>query len=418
MASTGKRQRAQSQRGRLQAPNLSAHYNRRARSIEPGDFTFRVLLVRPEKPRPDRYMTLDRANTDFEWNDGEGSVLSGSMSLRRPGPQRVASVPVLYGHRVRLQLLWGGRWQVMWDMQVREPPPVDVGTGVLSVELADPLSALHMNRKQWEFKKDKRHPKGWTADEITRAVCRDQRVRIGKLAQGRRRIKKLKLKGSGLEVIRKAWAQEKAKSGVRYVIRFRDGHLTVLAFGRPATAYVIKGIPKTAETSASAPSLHPTTSIKAKGHLKMGGGKTKKIEEIVRSRAAVRRFGFSEDEKDYGRVDSRAELREEAQRDLSDAIQVKRSAVLTIPGIPFLEKGSMVIWRTNEPGWHGKVGDTDRDRAFAFVTSSRHSLGPTSYDTEITLSQDDIYLKDRERRDEERRDDKKKERQGRKGGNQ
>jgi hypothetical protein len=64
------------------------------------------------------------------------------------------------------------------------------------------------------------------------------------------------------------------------------------------------------------------------------------------------------------------------------------------------------------------VGDTDRDRAFAFVTSSRHSLGPTSYDTEITLSQDDIYLKDRERRDEERRDDKKKERQGRKGGNQ
>ena len=407
MASKGKQQRANSQRGRLQRPDLSQVYDQRVRSIEPGDFTFRTLLIRPEKPRADRYLPLDRSETSLEWSDGDGSVLTGSLSLRRPGPFRVAAVPVLRGHRVRLQLLWGGRWRVLWDMQVQDPPPVDVKTGSLTVNLSDPLSALHMNEKEWEFKKDKRHPKGWTADEITRAVCRDQRVRIGKLAQGRRRIKKLKLKGSGLEVIRKVWAMEKAESGVRFVIRFRDGRLTVLPFQRPSTAYIIKGIEKGAETSASAPSLHPTTVIKATGHIKQGG-KAKKVEETVSSRNGMKRFGYSRKEKDYGRVESRAELREEAMRDLAEAVKLERSATLTIPGVPFLEKGSQVIWRTHEPGWSGKVGDTNRDRAFAWVTSARHSLGPASYDTEIVLSQDDIYFNDRKRRDEERRDDKKK----------
>lgn len=412
MPSKGREQRANSQRGRLQAPDLGHFYNDRIRSIEPGEFLFRTVLVRPEEARDTRYLTLDRAETSLEWGE-EGAVLTGTLSLRRPAPERVQAVPVLRGHRVRLQLFWGGRWEVLWDMQVQNPLPTDVKTGSLTAELADPLSALHMNEKEWEFKKDKRHPDGWTADEITRFVCRDQHVRIGNLAQGRRKIKKLKLKGSGLEVIRKAWAMEKQKTGVRYVVRFRNGRLTVLPFQRPTTAYVIKGIEKEAETSATAPSLHPTTAIKATGHIKQGG-KAKKVEEMVISKKAAARFGYSEKEVDYGRVDSRTELREEATRDLAEQVKLERSATLTIPGIPFLEKGSTVVWRTAEPGWYGKVGDTNRDRAFAFVTSAQHSLGPSNYDTVIVLSQDDVYLEDRERRDEERRDEKKKERKGRK----
>lgn len=408
----GKKQRANSQIGKLRAPNLNAFYDQKARSIEPGEFTFRTLLVRPEMPANDgRYMILDRANTSLEWGDGEGSVLTGSISLRRPAPEKVGSIPILRGHRVRLQLFWGGHWQVLWDMQVPDVPDVDLKTGTITAELADPLSALQLNQKEWEFKKDKQHPQGWTADEITRFVCRDQRVRIGRLPKARKRMKKLKLKGSGLEVIRKAWAAEKRETTIRYVIRFRDNRLNVEPFTRPKTIYVIKGIPKAASTSATAKSLHPTTSIKATGHIKKGG-KTHKIEETVTSTAAARRFGFSQKEIDYGHVDSRTELRKEARRDLAEGFELERSANLTIPGIPFLEKGSMVIWRTEEPGWHGKVGSTNKDRAFAYVTSSHHSLGPSSYDTELVLSQDDIYLADRERRDEERRDKSKKERKG------
>lgn len=414
--SKGAIQKANSRRGKLQAPNLGAYYDEKKRPIEPGLFDFRVLLVRPEEPNlpGGRYLPLDRNNVSLEWIEGEGSTMTGTLTLRRPEPDAVAAVPVLRGHRIRLLLQWAGTWNVLWDMQVREPPPTDVGSGTLTLELADPLSALHLNEKQWEFRKDKQHPDGWTADQITRFVCSDQKVQIGTLASAKVKIKKLKLKGSGLEVIRRAWAQEKRKTGQRYLIRFRLGGLQVIPFGRPGVAYEIKGIEKSAETSATAPSLHPTTIIKAKGHLKGTAGKKKKIEETVQSNSAMARFGRSEKEVDYGKVDSQKELREEATRDLSEGLELERAASLTIPGIPFIEKGSQIIWRTNEPGWFGKVGKTKRDRAFAWATSVSNSLNPASYETTIVISQDDIYLADREQRDEERRDKSKKERDGRK----
>jgi hypothetical protein len=410
---TGKKQRAHSERGRLQRPDLSAFYNQRISSIEPGQFTFRTILVRPEQERADRYLTLDRATATLDWGDEEGSVLGGNLTLRRPGPERVAALPVQKGHRIRLQLLWGGRWLRMWDLRVPEVPTVDHKTGTLTVELADDLSALHLNEKEWDFKKDKQHPGGWTADQITRFVCRDQRVRVGRLAKATKKIKKLKLKGSGLEVIRKAWAMEKKETSERYVIRFRDGRLDVLPFARPQTLFVIKGIEKEASDSAESDNQRPITSIKAFGRIKTGK-KQKKIEETVQSKVAIGKFGFAEEERHYGRVDSRAELREEAKRDLASEIKVTRTAVLTLPGIPFLEKGSTILWRTEEPGWVGKIADTNRDRAFAYVTSSHHTLSSGSYDTEVNLSQDDIYFADRKRRDEARRDEKKKERNGRK----
>lgn len=414
--SKGAEQKANSTRGKLQAPNLGAFYDEKKRSIEPGLFAFRVLLVRPEEPNipGGRYLVLDRNNVSLEWIEGEGSTMTGTITLRRPTPDAVSAVPVLRGHRIRLLLWWSGKWGVLWDMQVREPPPVDVGSGTVTLELADPLSALHLNEKEWEFKKDKQHPEGWTADEITRFVCKDQKVKIGTLASAKVKIKKLKLKGSGLEVIRRAWTREKRKTGNRYVIRLRDGGLNVVPFGRPGIAYEIVGIEKSAETSATAPSLHPTTIIKAKGHLKGTGGKKVKVEETVQSDSAMARFGRSEKEANYGLVDSQKELREEATRDLSEGLELERAASITIPGIPFIEKGSQIIWRTNEPGWHGKVGSTNRDRAYAWATQVSNSLSPGAYETTIILSQDDIYLVDRERRDEERRDKAEKESNGRK----
>lgn len=413
---TGREQKVNSRRGKLQAPDLGAYYDNLLRQVQPGLAEFQIVLVRPEEPMPGRYLGLDRAGISLEWVEGEGATMTGTLTARRPGPRRVASIPVLRGHRIRLRLKVGGEWSVLWDMQVTEPPETDVGSGTLTCALADPLSALHLNEKEWEFKKDKQHPDGWTCDEITRFVCKDQKVRIGKLVQGKVKIKKLKLKGSGLEVIRKAYAQEKRKSGDRYVIRMRNGRLNVTTFGRPGVAFEIKGIEKSATTTATAKSLHPTTVIKAKGHIK-SGDKNHKVEETVVAESAAGRFGRSEKEVDYGKVKSRSELREEAMRDLSEGLELERGATLTIPGMPLIEKGSQIIWRTNEPGWHGKVGDTDRDRAFAWATTVTHSLGPASYDTTFTLSQDDIYLADRERRDDERRSKSKKEREGREDKN-
>lgn len=409
----GKRQRSNSKVGRLRKPNLDAYYNRHISSIEPGDFEFRVVLVLPEKPEADRYLGLNRTNTSLEWGDENGSILTGSLTVRRPAPDAVEALPIARGHRVRLFLWWGGRWRRLWDMRITEPPETNLATGEITCQLEDDLNPLAQNIQEWDFKKDKQHPQGWTADEITRFVCRETHVRPGKIAEGTRKIKKLKLKGSGLEVIRKAWAMEKAKTLKRYVIRFRDTRLDVLPFGRPSTLYVISGIAKQATDTAQGKTKRPVTSIKAKGRIKVDG-KDKKVEEVVRSHNAIARFGFSEQTHDYGRVDSRAELREEAKRDLAEAIKVTRTAQLIIPGIPFLEKGSTLRWLTDEPGWQGKVEGTKQDRSIAFVAHAHHSLQPTSYETDLELSQDDPYFSDRQRRDEERRNDKKKQRSARK----
>ena len=51
-------------------------------------------------------------------------------------------------------------------------PPVDLKSGSLSITLEDDLSPLSLTEREWEFKKDKRHPDGWTMDEIIRYVCK------------------------------------------------------------------------------------------------------------------------------------------------------------------------------------------------------------------------------------------------------
>jgi len=409
---TGREQRKKTQRAQLRAPNLSAFYDRRISSIEPGEFDFRIVLVRPAQPRESRYLTLTRNTTEVDWSDAEGSTLSGSLTVRRSGVKRINSVPVVRGDRVRLLVHWGGRWRRLWDLRIPDVPPVDLKTGSLSVTLEDDLTPLSLTEREWEFKKDKRHPDGWTMDEIIRYVCKKCGVRPGRISEGRRKIKKLKLKASGLEVIRKAVALEKEKTAQKFVIRFRDTRLDVLPYRRPGTLYTIKGIEKGGSTQATG-KPRPVTQIVAKGRIR-SGEKTRKVEETIRSVSAIKRFGKIEKEKDYGRVDSRADLREQAKRDLAEAIKLERTATLTLPGIPFLEKGSAVRWVTTEPGWSGKVGDTARDRSFAFVTGANHILLPSSYETEITIAQDDPYFEDRKRRDEERRDKKKKERGGRK----
>lgn len=408
----GKQQRAKSQRGQLQRPDLTAYYNRSIQSIEPGDFAFRHVLVRPEEPPEERYKLLDPATTQSEWSD-DGPLLTGSLTLQRPAPEDVASIPIKEGHRIRLQLFWVGRWRRMWDMRVPAIPSVDEKSGSMTVELSDDLTALHLNERQWDFKQDKQHPDGWTADEVTRFVCHEEHVPVGQLVQGTYHFKKLKLRGSGLEAIRKAWAIERHHTLVRFILKFRNGRFSVTPFERPGTLYIVKGVEKEATTQSNQPNSRPVTAIKAKGRIKHKK-KEEKITELVQSKAATDRFGYSQKEKDYGRVKSRADLREQATRDLAKAVKITRTASLILPGVPFLEKGSCIQWRIWEPGWSGKVGDTDQDRSFVYVTSAQHSILPGSYETTVEVSQNDPYFADRQRRDKERREDAKKKREARK----
>lgn len=382
----GRQERKNSAAGQFRAPNLNAIYTRQLRDIVAGDFDFRVVLIRPEKAGDDRRMILDRAVTALEWTE-QSSIVSGSVTLHRPSPDAVTALPVKERHRIRLLVRWGGEWYRLWELRVSDEPEPTGSTGEMVVSLTDDLAALRNNERDWEFKKSKHRPNGWPPEAIVREVARREGVELGKIAKGKARIKKLKMTGSGLEVILRAYARERKKTGRHFVVRFRDGRLEVLPIERHKILYEVKGIAIDSTTETGSPKKkHPTTVIEAKGRI----GK-KKVEAKVFKREALKRLGLSVQEKSYGKVDSKQEMIEKAMRDLADELRVKRRATLQIPGIPFIERGDTVHWVTDEPGWSGP-GKGTHDRGFAYVTGTTHTVNPGDYQTTLNLSQIDPFL--------------------------
>lgn len=397
----GRKERENSSAGQLRAPNLKAIYTRQLRDISAGDFDFRVVLIRTDKTGDDREMILDRATTAINWTE-ESPVLSGSVTLHRPAPLAVNALPIRESHRVRLLVRWGGEWFQLWELKVTADPEPTGSTGDLVVSLADDLAALRNNERDWEFKKDKHRPDGWAPEEIVAYVARKEGVKLGKIAKGAARIKKLKLTGSGLEVIMRAYAQERRKTNRQFVVRFRDGRLEIIPVERHEILYEVKNNEIDYTTATGAPKKKkPTTVIEAKGRI----GK-KKIEAKVFKREALKRLGLSTEEKSYGKVDSKKQLIERAQRDLADELIVKRTATMQIPGIPFIQRGDTLHWVTEEPGWSGPSKGT-HDRGFAYVTGVTHNVNPGDFQTSLTLSQVDPYLADAEKSAQEDRDKKK-----------
>lgn len=400
--SKGRKERANSPAGKLRAPNLASIYTKQLRDVAAGDFDFRTVLIRPEKPKDDgRFVILDRATTSIEWSD-ETPVLTGGLTLHRPDPLKPSTLPVKERHRVRLLVRWGGAWYRLWEMRVESDPEPTGSSGDLRVELSDDLASLRQNVRDWEFKKSKARPKGWPPQAITRKVCGREGVRMGKIAKGAARLKKLKKTASGLEIIMRAYAAERQKSDRSFVIRLRNGRLEVVPVKRHKVLYEIRGVELDYSTETGSPKKkRPTTVIEAKGRV----GK-KKIEAKVFRRAILKRFGLSTAERSYGKVDSKAELREKAMRELAEEIRVKRTATLTIPGIPFIERGDTVRWITKEPGWSGP-GVGTQDRSYAYVTGVSHSATPASFTSSMTLSQVDPFLKTGSSKSKAKRDEKK-----------
>lgn len=396
----GRKERRNTPEGRVRRPNLRRYYRHRLKDIRPGDFTFHVALVRPTAKKTE-VLPIDPLVTQVQWSDEE-AMLTGTLMVKRASPLRPS--PIHDRDRIRLFVKWNGRWFRLWELIVDGEPVPSASGAEETVSLADHLDALKRNERSWEFKKSKKKPKGWRADQIAREVCRREGVKPGRIAKGTVYIEKLKMDGSGLEVIKRAYAREKKKTDRRFVVRFRDGLLDVLPYRRNKILFEIRSLLREASTEARRKNERPVTLIEAKGTLN-----GKKVKERVFRRAALNRLGLSREEKSYGRVKSKADLREEAMRDLAEELKVTRTAQLEIPGIPFLERGDTVRWVTDERGWKGP-GEGTLSREFAYVTSISHTVTPGDYVCAVSLSQVDPYLADARRRAEAQRDEKNRDR--------
>lgn len=391
----------------MHRPDLRHFYRGELSDIRPGDFEFTLDLLRGSGLKP---LNVDDLVTDFSWADEE-AVLTGALNVARDRD----TFPFGNGHLVRCRVRWNvGKWYELWQMRVQPDIEEDAVAGSASINLQDDLSLLQRNKRKWVFRKTKARGRGWRADEIAREVAKREKVRIGKLAKGTKRTNKLEVTGSGLEVIKQAYANEKDHSGRKFIIRMRNGKLEVVPYRRNSILYVV-------EEQLEAALLHrqqaarPVTVIEARG--KMG---KEKVKMTVFNREVVRRFGRVTEEKDYGKVDSRAELRTLALRDLAAKVRITRTADLSIPGIPFIRRGDGMRWRSKEPGWYGPTKSTadrtgSKDRTFVYVTTLAHSVASGGeYTTDLSIVQEDPFVQDRNARDKARQDKARAKREARK----
>jgi hypothetical protein len=263
--------------------------------------------------------------------------------------------------------------------------------------MVDDLDLLRRNRKDWTLRATKRRPRGYTADEAVRIWAKKEGVQLGRVAKGTVKFKKAIGKNrSLLDMVRAVYKHEVDKTGRRFVIRMTNGKLEIIPYQRNSILYQFKDQIIEALLDESQ-ALHPHTVIIASGRLGSGKG-SKKLKFTAYNRSVVQRFGKVTVEKDYGRVSSLSDLKEQAHRDLAKAVRIKRTGTLSVPGVPFIRRGEGIQWENKEPGWHG-ASSTSRDRTYVFTTAVRHSVSGGVYETDIDVQQNDPFVADQERLD-------------------
>lgn len=399
----GRRQRRDSAEARAKRPRLDRFYRHELGNISPGDFEFTLDLLR--EPR----LVLDRHLERFSWEDA-GAVLTGSMTLRRPEPENPRSLPFEHGWlvRCRVRAKLGGRWRELWRMRTRIPETT-VEEGILEVELADDLDVLRRNKRKWPmFRRTKRRRRGWRCDEVARIVARRSGVRLGRIAKGTKRIHKLPHEGTDLDILRYAYGKETDESGRRFVIRMTSGRLEILPYGRNPVLYVF-GQQLRAAVVTKRGRARPVTVLEGKGRIGKGADAEKITYTEVREKL-VRRFGYLHEEKDFGRVQSRDDLRRQVRREMARAVRLKPAATFTTGGVPFVRRGDGCYLHLRQEGFRGP-DEQSRDRSFVYCANARHNVdGEGGYTTDWEFRVDDPFVKDRERREREARQRKRRKR--------
>lgn len=401
---TGRAEYQASKRSRERRPNLADIYRHRLPDFEPGEFDFELMLIRGNG-LPIR---LDKVSESVEWRD-EQAVLQGSMTCRRPIADDPRSLPIGRGNRVRCRVrVPGGRWTELWQMRVLTPE-VDPAEGVVSFELLDDLDLVRRTERDRNYRAGKRRPRGWRGHVLAREVCRDDGIPVRRLAECKVRVKKLpprlRRSSSALDIVRFIYRKEREETHRRFVIRWERGGLAVVPFRRNEVLYVF-GRQIIEAMLVAEGSARPFTVLRAKG--KIGRGKDAETVRVTVAKGdVVRRFGRVVRSRNFGRVDDHAELRHKARRAYAKAIRVKHSAEgVQVPGVPWIRRGDGVELRIPSEGWRGAD-------ALVYTTRVVHRVDSSGYVTEMDVTREDPFVKDRERREREIRAEKRRQRRRR-----
>lgn len=379
---TGREQRRRSATARARRPNLVKFYGRQLPAVTPGEFEFELTLLRG---RGIPSLSLDETVTSFGWNDVE-SMLSGDVRLRRPDPEHAASLPIGRGHRIRCRVKWGQRWYELWTMRC-DAPQVTVETGELTVALKDDLALVRSGSRRMIYRRSARRSHGYFGHEMLRLEARRQGIRLGAIAKCQKRLAKVDVTGSFLDLAVKVYSEEHKRTGRKFVLRMRDGKFEAVPYKRNQTIYVLAAQIRTAAIDSTPKVENPVTVLKGRG--RVGKGKAARTVRYTASRREmVARFGRIERTRDYGHVDSAGDLRARVQRDLAKQYKVDRTVTVQHQGIPFIRRGDGAQVVIAPEGMTGA-------RSFVFCTSARHQVQGATYTTDWEFTLDDPFEADR-----------------------
>lgn len=374
----GRDQRRKSKTATARTPDLSHFYRYRLPPITPGEFQFTLEMLRPHKPP----LSLDRMVDTLSWDD-EQSTLTGNLTAYRPDLDDPTSLPITRGMLVRCRVKWDGPTYELWTMRTKAPR-IEVDTGNVSIDLEDDMAKLDVGKRDWWFRKTKHRPHGWTCDEVAKQVARTLGVKVRRVSQGTTRFE-LKLKHTtGLAVLRAAYGKEKAHAGRSFVIRLRNGALEIVPLQRNPIAYVLSRQIQTALITQKGGSQQPYTVLTGRGHVGKGSD-AKKVLFTAYDRRVVRLLGYVHHTKNYGRVDSHADLRGQVRRDLAKELRLTNTVTIQHQGIPFILRGDGVQIDLPREGFKGSD-------SFAFCTRANHTVQAGTYTTEWDFSLRDPYL--------------------------
>lgn len=391
VAATGRSQRAKSATAKARAPDLTKFYGRSLPEITPGEFEFELTLIRG---RGVAAINLDETVESFGWNDVE-TMLSGDVTVRRPDPEDMSSLPIGRGHRIRCRVRWAGAWYELWTMRCETPVP-RVESGLVQVALKDDLTIVRSGRKRMLYRASKSRRYGYFGHEMLRIEARRQGIQLGAVATCTRRISKLDVRGSFLDLAIRAYKIEHSRTGRKFVLRMRDGLFEVVPYKRNKMIYVLADQIRTALIEGTPSVEYPATVLKGIG--RVGKGRDARTVRYTASRRdMVARFGNVEKTKRYGRVDSAGDLQERVDRDLAKQYKVDEIITVQHQGIPFIRRGDAAQVVLPSEGMEG------RD-SFVYCVGARHQVQGGSYTTDWDFTFDDPFEADRERREKAARE--------------
>lgn len=363
-------------------PDVSRLYQRQVAPVDLSSQEFRARLIRSNIGGPP--LNVDGLITSLEWRAISGDpVLQGTLALQIPdiGPKP----KIQEGHVLQLSVLWGGKWREVWRMRLYDQNRTISDTQTF--ELADSGRILQESTDTWHFTKNKAHKKGWRCHEIVAEVARRYRIKLGKVAAGKKYITDISGEMSPMQVIQRAYAIERRASGKRFVIRWQNGALNIVPMRRNPLLYTLSYLIEDATIARDPRDEKFATAVTVRASVKKSTGGRKREKIVVRyvDEKAVAKDGFIHKDLGGSNVKTRADAEHKAKRYIAKH-GVRKRTIQNIQhkGIAFVRRGDAIRVSLPQEGLYGKNG-------IAFISAGTWRLSGGDFTMNLDLTVDDPY---------------------------